>query len=273
MLSGPLDQICGLAFVLSLRQTVHNLWTGQASYPQVRAGRVATFHRSSRGALGDRRMPFPTLETAALTGATVRQLNYWRTPRGDRGPLLVPEYREGRTYLYSYRDVVALRMFVYLREKTSLQKIRRAVGELDNLGDQEHLSSYWLAANHDSIILIEPKSYRAQARKYTDLVKRPGQEAISAVMEQILGSFKTENRKVLPFPRPLRRIHSNPDILGGFPVVEGTRVPYDLVSSLVRDGVSPSEVKSFYPSVNAAGALDAERFASYVDQYRIGAAA
>jgi uncharacterized protein (DUF433 family)/DNA-binding transcriptional MerR regulator len=218
-------------------------------------------------------MPFPTLETAALTGATVRQLNYWRTPRGGRGPLLVPEYREGRTYLYSYRDVIALRMFVYLREKTSLQRIRRAVGELENLGDQEHLSRYKLAVTSDSIVWIEPRSLYAEKQQYTDLVKRPGQRAISAVMEQILASFETENRKVLPFPRPLRHIHSNPDVLGGFPVIEGTRVPYDLVASLVRDGVSASEVRSFYPSVNSAGALDAERFASYVDQYRIGTAA
>jgi uncharacterized protein (DUF433 family)/DNA-binding transcriptional MerR regulator len=225
-------------------------------------------------------MPFPTLETAALSGATVHQLHYWRTKRGGRGPLLVPEYREGRTYLYSYRDVVALRMFVYLRERTSLQKIRRAVEELDNLSDQKHLSSYRLVATGNSIIWIEPKSAHMEPKsdyvepqQYIDVLRQPGQRVISAVMKQILGSFTTEERKVLPFPRPLPRIQSDPDILGGFPVVKGTRVPYDLVASLVRDGVSASEVRSFYPSVNAAGALDADRFALYVDQYRVGEAA
>jgi uncharacterized protein (DUF433 family) len=165
-------------------------------------------------------------------------------------------------------------MFVYLRERTSLQKIRRAVESLDNLSDQKHLSAYRLVATGDSIIWIEPGSASAEPHEYVDVLRHPGQRTFSAVMKQILGSFETdEHRRVLPFPRPLRRIHSDPDILGGFPVVEGTRVPYDLVASLIRDGVSASDVRSFYPSVNATGALDAERFASYVDQYRIGEAA
>lgn len=218
-------------------------------------------------------MAFPTLETAALSGATVHQLSYWRTKRGGQPALLVPEYRDGRTYLYSYRDVVALRMFVYLRERISLQKIRRAVDELDNLSDPKHLSAYKLIAFGNTIIWIEPHSDPFERDQYVDLVGRPGQTVIEAAMEEVLRSFKTESRKVLPFPRPLPRISSNPDILGGFPVVHGTRVPYDLVAGLVRDDVSASEIKSFYPSVDTSGALDAERFAAYVDRYRVGKAA
>jgi uncharacterized protein (DUF433 family)/DNA-binding transcriptional MerR regulator len=222
-------------------------------------------------------MAFPTLETAALSGATVRQLSYWRRKRGSQPPLLVPEYQDGRSYLYSYRDVVALRMFVYLRERISLQKIRIAVNELDNLSDPKHLSAYTLIAFGNSIVWIEPHSDPDErdryVHRYVDLVGRPGQTVIAAAMEEVLRSFKTESRKVLPFPRPLPRISSNPDILGGFPVVHGTRVPYDLVAGLIRDNVSAAEIKSFYPSVDASGALDAERFATYVDRYRVGKAA
>jgi uncharacterized protein (DUF433 family)/DNA-binding transcriptional MerR regulator len=218
-------------------------------------------------------MAFPTLETAALSGATVHQLSYWRRKRGLQPPLLMPEYRDGRTYLYSYRDVVALRMFVYLRERISLQKIRRAVDELENLSDPKHLSAYELIAIGDTIIWIEPNSDPAEREQYVDLVRQPGQTIILAAMEEVLRSFKTESRKVLPFPRPLPRISSNPDILGGFPVVHGTRVPYDLVAGLIRDNVAAWEIKSFYPSVDVSGALDAERFATYVDRYRVEKAA
>jgi uncharacterized protein (DUF433 family)/DNA-binding transcriptional MerR regulator len=217
-------------------------------------------------------MPFPTLEAAALTGATLRQLDYWRRPKGDRGPLLLPEYREGRTYLYSYRDILALRMFVYLRGRTSLQKIRRAVDSLDDLSDVGHLSDYKLIATSDSIVWVDPKGFLTE-QQYVDLVQRPGQGSIPVVMQQILGSFQTDRATVLPFPKPLPRISSDPEILGGFPVVDGTRVPYDLVAGLLRDGVAASSVRHFYPSVDARGALDAERFASYVDQYRTERAA
>jgi DNA-binding transcriptional MerR regulator len=151
-------------------------------------------------------MAFPTLETAALSGATVRQLSYWRRKRGSQPALLVPEYRDGRTYLYSYRDVVALRMFVYLRERISLQKIRRAVDQLDNLSDPKHLSAYKLIAVGNSIVWIEPNSDPDEPGRYIDLVRRPGQTVITAAMEAVLGSFKTESRKVLPFPRPRQRV-------------------------------------------------------------------
>ncbi len=53
---------------------------------------------------------------------------------GDRTPgerLLVPELRQaGRPLLYSFRDVIALRTFVYLRGEHSLQKVRKAVSTL-----------------------------------------------------------------------------------------------------------------------------------------------
>lgn len=217
-------------------------------------------------------MPFPTVETAALSGATVGQLKYWRARRGDHGALLVPEYRDGRTHLYSFRDLIALRTFVYLRGETSLQKIRRAAQSLENLGDQEHLSGYELHVFGDTIVWVDPHGGEL-GRRYVDLVKRPGQEHLSVIMEQILEPFRTETGKVLALQRPFPRISVDPGVLGGFPVVAGTRVPYDLVAGLIRDGVPPQEVRAFYPSVDADGALDAEAFASYVDRYRTSRAA
>jgi uncharacterized protein (DUF433 family) len=212
-------------------------------------------------------MPFPTVETAALSGATVGQLKYWRARRGDRGPLLAPEYRDGHTHLYSFRDLIALRTFVYLRGGTSLQKIRRAAQSLEHLGDREHLSAYELHVLGDTIVWVDPRGGE-RGRRYVDLVKQPGQERLSVVMEQILDPFRTETGKVLALRSPFPRIRVDPEILGGFPVVAGTRVPYDLVAGLIRDGVPAGEVRAFYPSVDAAAALDAEAFASYVDRYQ-----
>lgn len=143
---------------------------------------------------------------------------------------------------------------------------------MENLGDQEHLSAYELRVFGDTIVWVDPRGTERQWR-YVDLVKRPGQEVLSVIMEQILKPFRTETGNVLALPSPLPRISVDADVLGGFPVVAGTRVPYDLVAGLVRDGVPPGEAWAYYPSVDAAGALDAEAFASYVDRYRTGHAA
>jgi len=46
---------------------------------------------------------------------------------------------------YSFRDVVALRTFVYLRSReVPLQRVRKAVRSLRDMGATEHLSSYQL---------------------------------------------------------------------------------------------------------------------------------
>src|SRR5215211_5948602 len=159
-------------------------------------------------------MPFPTLETAALSGASVSQLNYWRTPRGRQKPLLAPEYRDTRPYRYSYRDLIALRTFVYLRGSTSLQKIRRAVQTLENLEDLEHLSEYVLRASGDSIILVQPGDDMDEEWRYTDLVKRPGQQGIPVFMSDVLGRFETKaGRIVLPLPNPIVGISVHPETL------------------------------------------------------------
>ncbi|GAA0915634.1 DUF433 domain-containing protein [Nonomuraea longicatena] len=51
------------------------------------------------------------------------------------------------------------------------------------------------------------------------------------------------------------------------PVIEGTRVPYDEIVALLRDGVPAERVAEYYPSVSAGAALDAADFADYVDSY------
>ncbi|WDV32069.1 hypothetical protein OIM90_14310 [Streptomyces sp. AD16] len=94
---------------------------------------------------------------AALSGATLRQLSHWRRASGPKGAVLVPEISSERPILYSFRDVVALRICVQLREEASLQKIRRALNTLrEDLGEWEHLSSYKLVAGPDTIYLAEP---------------------------------------------------------------------------------------------------------------------
>jgi len=44
-------------------------------------------------------------------------------------------------------------------------------------------------------------------------------------------------------------IESDPEILGGRPVVRGTRIPVDLVLELVEAGYSPEEIAKEYPEL------------------------
>ncbi|TWD80345.1 uncharacterized protein (DUF433 family) [Kribbella amoyensis] len=204
---------------------------------------------------------------AALSGASVGQLAYWRRADGPAGALLVPE-TSSSPLLYSFRDVVALRTAVYLRERLSLQRIRRALGSLRDLGEVDHLSSYQLLAQGHSVVLVP------QDGPSVDLVERPGQQVTTVVLAEVLRPFTTSGDITVPdLLHPRRSLRVDPDVRGGHPTISGSRVPFDLVAALVRDGVPVDEVGEYYPGVTADAADDALDFANYVERYNRAPAA
>lgn len=209
-------------------------------------------------------MAYPTRMAAALSGATVGQLRTWRQDRGN-GPILCPELA-AKPALYSFRDVLALRAFAHLRQDVSLQKIRKALATLKRFGEVEHLSSYSLVADGDSIVLVGD----ADGDHATDLVKHPGQRVI-ATMADILEEFAPRAGVVVPhLLRPKHYVSVDPETQGGQPVITGTRVPFDAVAELVEDGVPPEKIADYYPGVTADAAREAVSFALYVDSYSPG---
>ncbi|WP_311922970.1 DUF433 domain-containing protein [Microbispora sp. H10836] len=207
-----------------------------------------------------KRLSYSPKLAAALSGATLRQLAHWRKAGSGRGALLVPEISAVRPVLYSFRDVMALRTCVKLRNDASLQKIRRALDTLrDDLGEREHLSEYRLVADGSSIYLVEP----AQA---VDLV-RSKKNIVIHEMVDVLRPFYRDGRHIPDLLRPRDHVTVDPAVRGGIPVIEGTRVPYDEVAALLRDGVPADRIPVYYPSVTATAALQAADFADYVDSY------
>jgi uncharacterized protein (DUF433 family) len=205
-------------------------------------------------------MSYEAKLAAALSGATLRQLSHWRNAKTGTGALLLPEISATRPVLYSFRDVVALRACVRLRQEASLQKIRRALNTLrEDLHERDHLSAYRLVADRDSV-------YLADRDHAVDLVHSKGNVVIHELVD-VLAPFYRDGRYIpaLLEPRPL--VSVDPAVRGGEPVIEGTRIPASEVAALVRDGVAPEQINDFYPNVSAAAARDALDFADYVDSY------
>jgi len=200
--------------------------------------------------------------TAALTGATVRQLNHWRS-QGGTGPLLIPEISSRPRALYSFRDIVALRTCVRLRRFASLQRIRSAIDNLRDLGDRDHLASYRIICDAAGNIQLVTRT------EAVDLSRHPGQQQLFALdIAKVIEPFAPRAGVLVPDlfqPRP--NVAVDPETQGGFPVIAGTRVPYDVVASLVAEGVAPDEISKYYPAVSAAAARDAIDFARYVDSF------
>jgi uncharacterized protein (DUF433 family) len=175
--------------------------------------------------------------------------------------LLPPEIVSEPRVIYSFRDVLALRTFVHLREQTSLQRIRKAVGSLRHLGEYEHLAAYVLLADSNGDI-----RFVSDQGAETELTFRPGQMRL-VWMSQVIEPFPVRPGVVLPdLLRPRAHLSIDPETQGGLPVITGTRVPYDAVATLMRD-VPAERISDYYPGVSAKAASDALDFAHYVDSY------
>jgi uncharacterized protein (DUF433 family) len=147
---------------------------------------------------------------------------------------------------YSFQDVLALRTFVYLRtQDVPLQRVRKAVRSLRALGETEHLWAYRLVAVGRQVV------WKVSDELAVDLTRYPGHQVI-AEMVDILAAFSAAcGREVVPLLHPKPGVEVDPEVRGGYPVIEGTRVPYDLVASLLEDGFAADEVAAFYPSAGA----------------------
>ncbi|WP_229398838.1 DUF433 domain-containing protein [Micromonospora okii] len=203
-------------------------------------------------------MAYPEALTAALGGVTVHQLRRWRS---GPTPLLAPETSATRPILYSFRDLIAIRTVAKLRTDFSLQKIRRALANLQDLTDVEHLAHHRLIGDgRDTIVW-------ATEGEQVDILRRPGQRLL-VTMQDVLGEFEGwTGATIVPLQRPKAGIEIDPDVLQGFPVIEHTRIPYDTVSGLVADGLGVADIRYFYPSVNEAGVTGAVEFDRYVRTY------
>jgi uncharacterized protein (DUF433 family) len=173
---------------------------------------------------------------------------------------MAPEYSAIRPIDYSFRDVIALRTCVRLRQEASLQKIRRALDTLRvDLGQRDHLSSYQLVADGSTI-------YFADTDHAVDLLRQKGNVVIHQFVE-VLQPFYVQGRQIPALLEPREHVQVDPGVRGGEPVIAGTRIPYDEVAAMLRDGVAAEDIGEFFPQVSPAAARDAYDFASYVDSY------
>ncbi|WP_016690848.1 DUF433 domain-containing protein [Rhodococcus rhodochrous] len=199
-------------------------------------------------------MSFPVELTAALTGASVNQLRRW-----SRDGLIVPEIHEKRPMLYSFRDLVALRSVCFLRSEVSLQKIKRAFQNLPDHELMEHPAEYRFATDGRTVVVWTED-------RFMDLVDNPGQFDLVSIDDVYRSFTNRQQRRVVDFKRPRTNLEVNPQRMGGWPTVAGTRVPFDTIANLVADGdISAEEVSEYYPHVHPTAVADAVSFQHEVE--------
>lgn len=198
-------------------------------------------------------MAFPVELTSVLTGATVWQLRRWRSTG-----LLVPEASPSDPPLYSFRDIVALRTVTRLRAETSLQKIRAAFTRLPTYDLTDHVSQYMFATHGKSIAVQTDEGW-------LDLVSKPGQYELHTLGDVYAPFVTNRGIDVVDFLHPRPNLEVDARRLGGWPVLKGTRIDYDVAARAVDNvTIFPKDVARFYPGATEASVDDALDFAEQV---------
>ncbi len=196
---------------------------------------------------------------AALSGVPQSTLHYWARTDLYR-PSISPH---PRVRLWSWADLLALRAIDWLRrvkgdaqpQKTSMQRIRQALQELDRQGlPRERLRQLVLVSRDGALFL-----------KDDGMVMRaiPGLQAGWPEMLDLVAPYHTGPD--LLAPRPLLGII--PGKLHGEPHLLGTRITSATVYTLHKGGYGTEQIRAMYPEASPRAlrqAIDLEQ--SLVEQ-------
>ena len=185
-----------------------------------------------------------------LTGVSRRRLAYWL----DRGVVSADvdvARGRGRVRLWSFTNLVEIRVAVWLRERVSLQLLGKVVGAL-------HRRGYSFPLAEVRVAVVDAERHRVRV-----VVQGPDgrwEEPLSGqlVMELVLplARFQDELTAALEHERRATRVPGRIERkrghLGSEPVFAGTRVPVAAVQRLHAAGWGAERIVAAYPGLTAA---------------------
>lgn len=203
---------------------------------------------------------FTTEQVLAVTGVTRRKLAYWLehevvTADVDRAR------GRGHVRLFAFRNLLEVRVAVWLRDEVSLQLLRKIVQRFREQGVEKPLADL-------SFAVIERTS---------------GRHRRDVVVQQPDGSWEhgESGQKIMEITVPLRRftaeletaikknrrravgtVERRRGVLGSTPVLAGTRVPTRAIWALHRAGYDITRITQSYPGLepgDVQAALNEER--------------
>jgi predicted RNase H-like HicB family nuclease len=170
---------------------------------------------------------FNSKTAARLAGLSFRQVDYW-----DRSHLIKPSIREaagkGSARLYSFKDLVALRVARALREQgVSLQKIRKCVGYLRKTLDVgQPLAELKLVTDGQSIFywVREAKAFADALQGGQLVILIPVDRFIRELREQVEAASADKTYSVTVKGRRFKAV-LHPDLEAGGFWVEAPELP------------------------------------------------
>ncbi|MCC6734927.1 MAG: DUF433 domain-containing protein [Bauldia sp.] len=192
------------------------------------------------------RAAFNADTASRLTGITKRQLSYWAP---DFFPPSLGARAQGRGHarLYSFRDIVALRVLNALRNEAgiSLPHLREVREQLLHLGDDMWSKTVLYVVN-GRVAFVNPETDEVE-----DVLS--GQGVLQIPLAKVTGDTSAAVRNLFKRdPTSFGHVDRKRNVAGNQPVVAGTRIPVSTVKAYADAGFSSEEIRAEYPSLTEA---------------------
>lgn len=196
-------------------------------------------------------------QVARLTGVSVGSLRYW-----DRTDFFRPEfgYAERRTpfsRIYSYLDLVSLKVIARLRGQASLQQLRLVKEKLGEIS-LELWRGITLWVHGGRVAFVYPGTGEPE-----EMVS--GQRLMKLPLREITDDLQARLREITERDdATVGSIDRNRRVMRNRPVIAGTRIPVEAIRSFHEAGYSADEIIAEYPSLtprDVEAALAADRAA------------
>lgn len=187
---------------------------------------------------------FSEEEVERLTGVTKRQLRYW-----DRDGFFVPSlaYEDRHrpfSRLYSFRDVVSLRVLHTIRNeaRVPLTHLREVKDKLRHLGDDMwHNTTLYLL--NKRVVFVNPETASME-----EVVS--GQGVLQIPLQIVTGDMKKRVEVLRQRdPASIGKVDRKRGLAHNQVVIAGTRIPVRSVKAFAEAGRSIEEIKKEYPTL------------------------
>jgi uncharacterized protein (DUF433 family) len=190
---------------------------------------------------------YEAARAAALSGVPKSTLYYWA-----RTGVVAPSVSPVREKLWSYADLMALRIVAWLRHPKEVSsdllpanpmgKVRRALAELDRLG-----LDIWSPEAVGRSPLVVDRAGKIHIRTEAEVVDLHGQLRMSGPdVLDLLGPFTQDGVHGPDLVAPRRHIRISPARVAGEPHIAGSRLTTLSLAALATRGMSPDKIGALY---------------------------
>lgn len=205
----------------------------------------------------DPRGAYSADRAAALSGVPKSTVHYWA-----RKEILVPSVSAGRIRLWSYSDLLALRVIAWLRATktapdgqaiapTTMTAVRTGLRELASidlaLWTEEGSPNIAVDRGGRIVLNATPSPEHPDGQAVLDA------DALDLLRPLAIGRLVRGPDLVTPRPR-LRIV---PGKLAGAPHVHRTRIETEALAALRRRGLTVGKITALYPAIDTADVEDA----------------